>query len=258
MESYTVNLGRYFLFNIPIDLVLKIELWKNLKGSQVAKMIIPLPQNYPLTQTGTSDMVKLKGLFEAELSVISSSNRSWNLYQINTLQKQFGIAGKKAVSLNKFYNIAKSENLIITPEENLLFSGLGKRFICSGFPYILEYFNVNPDETLILLQASGGAVRTDNDRLRVQKYLQLGRNNIMQIYQNKYPEDFNETYIFFVKYSDLELAEALVSLENNERLIQYYTEAFGFQPLDYTSTETMMATTLSTFIYNCGSVEKLS
>ena len=74
----------------------------------------------------------------------------------------------------------------------------------------------------------------------------------MQTYQNKYPQDFNEIYFLLEKYSDLELAEALVSLENNEKLIQYYTDAFGFKPMDYISTETIMVTSVS----NCGSVEK--
>lgn len=175
MESYSVGLGTYNLFNTSIDLVLKITMWKNLKGNQVAKVTIPLPLNYPLTQTGTSSIVKSKGLFEAEINVITDKSISWYYYPIE-------VNTKRAVVLNKFYNVPKSENLEIIPEENLIFNGLGKRFICITFPYIIRFFNIDPNTTPIVLQASGGAIRTDNDRYRVQQYLALGRFNILQVY----------------------------------------------------------------------------
>ena len=213
MESYTVDLGTYNLSNVDIDLILKITLWRNLKGSQVAKMIIPLPLNYPLTQTGISDIVKLKGLFEAELNVITDKNMSWYYYPMSSIGNNI----KRVVVLNKFYNVSKSENLEITPEENFIFAGLGKRFICISFPYILKYFNIDSNVTPIVLQASGGAIRIDNDRYRVRKYLMSGRLNILQVYQSKYKKDFTDSKFLFDKYSDQELAEALVSLENNER-----------------------------------------
>lgn len=63
--------------------------------------------------------------------------------------------------------------------------------------------------------------------------------------------------MLFDKYSDQELAEALVSLENNEKLIGYYNTAFGFQQLDYTSMETKMATSLSTFLAHCADPVKI-
>ncbi len=258
MERHKVNLGRYILFNNQIDLVLRITLWRNLKGRQVVKMIIPLPRNYPLTAIGTSDIIKSKGLFKAKLFVITSKNTSWYFYPIDLINNLLGIVSKRGIVLDKFFNVAKSENILITPEESFIFNGLGKRFICIGFPYLIRYFNINPEETPIMLQASGGSIRKERDRLRVQQYSQLDRSNIMQIYQNSYPEDFHEMYELFVKYSDLELAEALVSLENNYKLIQYYSTAFGFLPITYISTETVMATLGSTFMYNCGIIRNLN
>jgi len=247
MESHSIDLGTYNLFNVPINLVLEIKLYKNFRGSQVAKAIIPLPLNYPLTQTGTSNIVKSKGLFEAEISVITDKNISWYYYPMDLIGNNI----KRVVVLNKFYNVPKSENLDITPEENLIFVGLGKRFICITFPYIVKFFNIDSNQTPIILQASGGAIRNDNDRFRVERYLKLGRLNILQIYQNKYREDFESSKILFNNYSDQELAEALVSLENNEKLIGYYSTVFGFRKLDYISMETKMATSLNTFLSNC-------
>lgn len=247
MESHTIDLGRSTLFNIPIDLILKIRLERDFEGRGSVRMTIPLPQNYPLTEVGTSKIVKLKGLFEVELFVIGPNNTNWYLYPMYLI----GPHNKRAIVLNKFYNIAKSENIKMSPEESFIFKGLGKKIICIGFPYLIKYFNINSDKIPIMLQASGGAVRNNNDKFQVQQYLVLGRDDIMQIYQTKYPEDFKETYFLFKRYSDLELAEALVSLENNENLIRYYTCTFGFQPITYISTETIMATSVSTFLNHC-------
>ena len=151
--------------------------------------------------------------------------------------------------MNKFYNVAKSENRIITPEENLVFAGLGKKFICIGFPYMINHFDINPNETLIILQASGGDIRTETDKYRVQQYVSLGTSNILQIYYNKYPEDFKNSNILLNKYSDLRLSE---------KLIQYYTAAFGFQPITYISMETIMGTLISIFLDNRRSTNHLS
>lgn len=251
MQSYIVNLGKYILFNIPIELNVRIDLRNSLRGPQVT-MMIPLPENYPSTAIGTSDIVRSKGLFEAELFLITSKNMSWTHYEMELVRNLLGINFSKAVLLDKFYNTAKVENIIITPEESVLLNGLGKRFICLGFSNLINYFDINPNEVPIVLEASGGTF-TDKDRLRAQQYLQLGRDQIEQIYQNKYPEDFNEAYINLPYFSDERLVEDLVVLENNERLIRYYTAAFGFQPITYISMGTIMATTVSTFVHNCRS-----
>lgn len=246
MENHIVYLGIYNLFNISIDLVLKIQLGKDNKSGQFLRMMIPLPENYPLTEVGTSEIVKSKGLFEVEFLIIGPRNKGWIYYQINSIE----VNTKRSIILNKFYNIAKSENIKITPEESFIFNGLGKTIISLGFPYLIKYFNIDLDKTPIVLEASGGAIRNDNDEFRIQQYLNLNRNDVMQTYKNKYPDDFDEMYEFLDKYSDLELAETLVSLENNHKLIQYYTSAFGFQPITYISTETLMSTLVSTFIKN--------
>jgi hypothetical protein len=247
MESHTINLGTYNLFNVNINLVLNIIF----KGNQVVRAIIPLPQNYPLTQSGISDMVKSRGLFEAEINIITNKSISWYYYPMDYCTTIVHRDVKRALVINKFYNIPKFENLEITDKENMIFNGLGRRLLCITFPYIVKYFNIDPKKTPIVLQASGGAIRNQNDRDRSLEYLKLGRLGILQVYQNKYPEDFESSKILFNEYSDQELAEALVSLENNEKLIGYYNTIFGFQQLDYISMETKMATSLNTFLSNC-------
>jgi hypothetical protein len=242
----TINLGK---FNCSFDLTLNI----NIRNNKI-NMNIPLPENYPLTNIGTSEIIKSKGLFTAEFLIISPNNRSWYSHLADNVNQLFNINSNSAVILNRFYNTAKVENIPTTPEEKLMLSGLGKKFICTGISYIVNYFDLNPDNTLILLQASGGTVTTDLDKLRSQEYLTLDRNSILKIYQDKYPEDFNSVSILFDKYSNADLADALVALENNERLIQYYIDGFGFQPLNYISMETMMGTILSIFLTNCNKI----
>ena len=247
METYTI--GTYNLFNTSITLMLELRFFKVLWDGEYnygVEMKIPLPANYPPTTIGTSQQIKNKGLFEARISFVIPNSSFWN--DIISLSDT---DPSSIISLDAFYNVGKFENIFITPEENLLFAGLGKRFLCLAFPHILDHCGIELEDTLIRLDASGGAIRNNNDRIRVQQYIPLSKNMILQIYQNKYPEDFENNYDLFEKYSDLELVEALVSLENNEKLIHYYTTAFGFEILDWISMATLMATSLEIFLAHC-------
>ena len=246
MESYSVDLGTYNLFNVSIDLIMIIEFTKMQIGYNEymfgAEMRIPLPENYPLTEVGTSEEVKSRGLFDSNIQLIDPKSNFGERLNITT---------SSTINLANFYNVAKERNIPITYEESVLFNGLGKRFICIAFPYIIDYFSLDPDDTTIVLQASGGSIRNDIDRLRIQKYILMGNNEIIQIYKTKYPEYFNYLISTNYKFSLEELVTLLVELENNEKLVHYYTMAFGFEPITYISPDRLMATKLTTFLRNC-------
>lgn len=259
-NAYTVNLGGYTLYDTPIELTVKIEF-----SNDGAKMMIPLPKNYPLTTVGTSKIIKSKGLFIAEIFVMSLEDDDWNSYfpahdwetARTAAREQFGVTTGSHILLDAFYNIAKNENIAITPEEELIFKGLGRKFICTVFPYVVNYFNLDPNSTLIFLQAKGipfdsdvDPIKTEYDRAKFQHYLTLDMNTILSIYKEKYPEEFEIMYGYLMT-GPQSAAHSLVLHEINQRLIQYYTVTYGFQPLTHISLGTIMAATVSTFLGNC-------
>jgi hypothetical protein len=259
-NAYIVNLNKYTISGTPIELTIRIEFSKG-----GAKMIVPLPKNYPPTTVGTSRIIKSKGLFIAEVFVMPLEDNDWNDYfpvhdwetARIAVREQFGIATGSHILLDKFYNIAKDENIPITHEEELMFKGLGRKFICLAFPYVISYFNLNPSSTLIFLQAKGipfntniDPIKTEIDRKKLQYYLTLDMNKILTLYKEQYPEEFEINYEYLA--SGLEpAAHSLVLHEINQRLIQYYNATYGFQSLTHISLATIMATTVSTFLGNC-------
>jgi hypothetical protein len=207
---------------------------------------MPLPINYPNTEIGTSSEIKKEGLFYAHINLLSQGDS----YAIMT-QDVLGVNAGMVISLNSFYVLPKTKNIRMTYEESIIFNGIGKKSLCSCFPYVLRYFNINIDNTLIFLEASGGSVKTTVDEDRVNRYSELNRNKILDIYKAKYPESFAYDYDILIKKSNRDLIKTLVSLENNEKLIKYYENNFGFQRLEHISLFTPMATSLSMFLDGC-------
>lgn len=237
MGSFTVN-------GVKIDLILTIKIVED-----KVNMIIPLPENYPNTFLKTSKVLN-EGLFTASLSIISSENSDWLEFLLNT-RDSFGLVNGSGLALHSFYIIPRLYNLETTIEENIMLSGLGKRAICAAFPYIIHKLGLHPYNTIILLEASGGSISTSDDQARVNRYLFMGRDNIMNLYQFDYPGAFAEDYQNLITYSLMDLAHNLVGVENNQNLVNYYSQAYGFIPLSHPSDHTLMGTVLSQFIGHC-------
>ena len=135
-------------------------------------------------------------------------------------------------------------NIKATVDESLMLSGLGKKTICIGFPYMIDFYDLSLS-TPIVLTADGGQVRTTEDKKRVRQYASYDKNELLNLYKTKYPYDY-------VKEENFNLLEhKLVSLENNERLVHYYEEAFGFKRLSLHIGGALMQTLLSTFMHHC-------
>jgi hypothetical protein len=241
-----INLGRYIISNVSVDLILRIEFI-----NQSVKLSIPLPKNYPQTVIGKSNIVKSDGLFYSWINKLNSESPDWEYFLLS--EELFEMIVSNAILLKEFYLVPRDENIYMTPEEEFMLRGLGKRSLCIAFPYIINYLDINPNDTFILLQASGGKIRTESDMARIKQYESLGKDFILTTYRNKYPKSFYEEYEFMIehKYSDFDLARTLVILENNEKLINYYRIAFGFQSITHISMETKMTTLLSKLLFYC-------
>lgn len=239
----SISMGSYMVNNVCVDLSLMIEI-----DQMLITIVIPLPCNYPKTEMALS-RVRGEGLFTASLSVIAD-NRGWMDHLI-LARRAYGLAYGAGLALHGFYIIPRLYNIVTTNEEDSILSGLGKRAICAVIPYIAENLHINHDNTLILLEASGGQVTTLEDQRRVSNYVDIGRIGILNIYANQYSEAFRIDFDDLVTYSDQDLATSLVELENNEKLITYYIKTYGFLPLTHISMGTLMGTLLSTFVNYC-------
>ncbi len=240
--STSINMGSYMINNTMVNLLLRVDI----TNDQIY-LIIPLPDKYPQTQLKIRK-IKDEGLFTASLSIISSD--SW-LEHLQYARRILGPQYANGIALHGFYVIPRLYNVPTTSEEDIMLSGLGKRSICAAVPFIIEKLKLNPSNTLILLEASGGEVTTAEDRMRANNYVSMERNDLTQLFQSKYPEAFNYEYEDLMKYSNMNLAKYLVETENNQGLINYYINTYGFTPLTFPSAYTLMGTLLSTFVGHC-------
>jgi hypothetical protein len=161
------------------------------------------------------------------------------------------LKSKEALILKDFRNTYVNENTPLQDDEKMIYKGLGKKILCIGIPHIIDYFKLDPNNTLMLLDAQGGTIRTEEDSDKVLHYFTKGKNFILDLYNKKYPEDYTVMKEFLLESQVEDLAEELVSLENNEKLIKYYKNNLGFLQLTYTSNSTSMGTKLSEVIKAC-------
>ncbi len=242
--DHSINMGTYTISGVSIKLILKIEI----KGNSV-DIMIPLPTNYPTTKVKMTKVLN-EGLFTASLSIISEENPGWLDFLTNT-RNVFHLPHGDGIALHSFYVIPRLYNIMTTTEENIMLSGLGKRAICAAFPYIINKLNINPYNTVILLEASGGIISTPGDQERINRYLLMGKRDLLNLYQINYPGAYAEDYEDLINYSPLEIARTLVEIENNKNLVTYYTNTYGLIPLSHESNHTLMGTILSSFMGYC-------
>lgn len=241
-----INLEQYWVSGTLIELELQIILDQN-----NVKMKVSLPENYPETEIVKSHWLRKSGLIYADFNLINPSNSSWDYYLAREVNKIFNIKSKNALILKDFRNMSIEENLSLQDDEIIINKGLGKKILCIGMPYIIDYFKLDPDNTLILLDAQGGAVRKKEDTDKVLQYFTEGRDFMFDLHNKKFSEDYSVMKQFLLKKQNDYLAERLVSLENNENLINYYNKSLGFTQLTYTSKSTLMGTKLSEMIKSC-------
>lgn len=241
-EIYTLEIGKYVIHNVDVNLVATIQ-FKRL----TVVITLPLPINYPLTAIGTSPIVKKEGLFRAMISVISSDDQSW-MEVVNLAQQRLNIQSTSAIALNSYYVIPRLHNIELTGDELVPLSGLGRKVLCLSMFYITNKFMLQPYTTIIVLEASGAKISSFEDVAKINYYLNLPRNDVLDIYRRKYPELYNSGYGMKTVGG---IANLLVLLENNADLVNYYKYYLGLKQLSHSSLETLMGTTLDNMLNHC-------
>lgn len=240
-----IPLGIYHIENRFVELNVNIH-DETQDGAVKFSIHVPLPSNYPLTKIGMSPNIQEEGLFYALISFIGDDKYGW-IEKFALAQEILETNATYGVVLHAFYNIVKKYHIQQTFEESLIFRGFGKKILCLALRNILDYVNIDPQDTLILLEASGGTFDTSN----IAYYMSLGRDNMLNVFKDSYPDYFNEMYSSsFQSEPDITIAESLAMTKSNEALIRYY-KSFGFEQLSYTSEATFMGNLLSNVLEFC-------
>lgn len=140
--------------------------------------------------------------------------------------------------LNHFYVYPRVSGIKLEPSELEAFSGFGTRTLCFILHLIDQAYHpsafTNPSKTMVLLEASGGAIRTEQDRELVQRLVSSG------------------------EVPSSEEAEALVIQKNQDKLVSFY-QALSFRIVpenDPENLEVLMWTDLTSLLHICTRVSR--
>jgi hypothetical protein len=122
-----------------------------------------------------------------------------------------GVEARKMVVLDQFYLGAKHESVdpnTLLDSEIRMFGGMGKKVLCLALRLLTSYFqeDIVHNNTLMILEASGGGIRTAADKEEVKRLTKMGISKSR--------------------------ARERVSAQNNHKLVKYYTNVLGFQNID--------------------------
>lgn len=278
-------LKKYIIRGIEIDLYIKFKLRRNIRNNGYNLEIkIPFPKNYPLTELKES----LNELFEAliiiydtdmdpfkpiedtdeeddeedddeeddlgDISIEEDTEALHNtsLEHFDRIKEMLEMGHiENIIYIEAFYILSRKNNIRERPEERLMLRGLGKTAICKVFNEILttKFQNISELNSVVLLDAGGGGVITDEDFVRYDKYSLMDKNDVLELLKNNYPEYYEEE---FQDYNDTwDIPLTLVSLENNKNLAAYYANTFGFKVVTFHSLFTPMVVPLYTYLEKC-------
>jgi hypothetical protein len=163
----------------------------------------------------------------------------------------------------------------MTSEEKMAFGGLGKKVMCLMFNLISGRFPLNPERTLVVLEASGNVRSRSNSSLREVEIMNMDKDSLIRLVE-KYNilqlDGFSE---MFKKKEDRELFNAssntwkglsknklantltyfILNYEDNLILADYYNRNYGFNIVyDMSFSHILMATNVSTILRYCKSI----
>jgi hypothetical protein len=240
------------IYDLPI--IYKYTLYKN-----IFTVIIPIPENYHKTKLYyhliENDEPLAEINFEINTDKLYDDNDEIinpfieeNINNIKT-QRYFRNHFKKETKrkvhyLHRFYVNTNYSQASIEEKQSL--KGIGKEMLCFCMNKCLENNFILKNDAIILL-ASGGVCheeysKNDND------------SDILLLY-NKYPIALSN-YLKFVKLKNIKinnksLKNLICKLQDNEKLVKYYT-LYGFQLVNDTiNGEDLMISTIQKLIDNC-------
>jgi hypothetical protein len=163
----------------------------------------------------------------------------------------------------------------MTKEEISKFGGIGKKVFCIMLNLITSKFPLNPERTLVVLEASGNVRSRSNSVLRESEIMNMDKDSLIQLVENygilhldgfsdmfKKKEDkllFNSSSNSWKSLSRQKIANVLtyfiINYEDNLILAGYYNRNYGFDIVyDRSFSHILMAAKVSTILRYCSNI----
>lgn len=215
----TLDFEKKIIENVEILLQLEISFeYDKISNEWYVKCLVPIPKNYPKTNVYLHLIKKQSELAKISLTIFFKKslypyNHIFKLEEIQNLNtdKIFNnIILINSFNVNIFGLKEKLDtdvfdyNFILPTESEKTFKGIGKKILFVLLDIIKQKINLLYDKTLIILEASGGTIRNEEDIIKIKKLISQDGMNIFK-------------------------AECQINLQNNEKLINYYQDGIGFK-----------------------------
>jgi len=266
------------LTKIEIDKkIIDLEIDVDLEDTRIEARVF-LPTNYSNTVLG--DKYRDREIF---LLAFSIYNKDKSGTEIEKYSRELKIlledVETHCIFIHEFYFYPKLYDVQMTNEEKISFSGLGKKVMCLMFNLIATKFPLNPDKSLVVLEASGNVRSRNNSDLRENEIMAMDKKSLIALVEKygilelqgfsnmfKVKEDarqFNSSTNEWKNLSRKKLAKSLtyfiLNYEDNLILAGYYNRNYGFSIVcDRNLSHILMATNLSTIIKYCNPIPRTS
>lgn len=262
------------LTSIVIEgVAIDLEVTVDLEASRIEARVF-LPTNYPITVLG--DKYRAREIFQLAFSIYNKGRKDTEIEKYSDRLKGLleGI-DKHCIFIHEFFFYPKLSDTEMTGGEKMAFGGLGKKVMCVMFNLISNRFPLNPERTLVVLEASGNVrSRSNSDRREaeimdmdrdsliglVEKYGILQLDGFLEMFKKKEDRElFNASSNSWKGLSKKKLANTLtyfiLNYEDNLILAGYYNRNYGFDIVyDRGLSHILMATNVSTILRYCKSI----
>jgi hypothetical protein len=262
------------LTSILIDgRVIDLEVTVDLEASRIEARVF-LPTNYPITVLG--DKYRDREIFLLAFSLYNKDKKGTEIEKYSELLK--GLledVDKHCIFIHEFFFYPKLSDVEMTSEEKVSFGGLGKKVMCLVFNLISNRFPLNPERTLVVLEASGNVRSRSNSSLREAEIMNMDKDSLIRLVEKYNILQLHGFSEMFKKKEDRELFNAssnswkglsknklantltyfILNYEDNLILAGYYNRNYGFNIVyDMSVSHILMATNVSTILRYCKSI----
>lgn len=252
------------------DKELHLEITVDLEASRIEARVF-LPSSYPNTVLG--DKYRDREIFILVFSIYNKDRRGTELEKYS--EKLHGLleaVDSHIIFIHEFFFYPKLSDTEMTSDEKIAFGGLGKKVMCTMFTLVSERFPLNPERTLVVLEASGNVKsRSDSDK-REEEIMNMDKDSLIQLVENygilkldgfgdmfKRKEERNMFTNGSNSWKGLSkkrmantLSYFIINYEDNLILAGYYNRNYGFDIVyDRSFSHILMATNVSTILRYC-------
>ncbi len=252
---------------------LHLEVTVDLEADKIEARVL-LPSNYPQTVLG--DKYRGRDIFLLAFSIYNKDRRGTEIEKYSDqLQELLEAVEKHIIFIHEFFFYPKLSDTEMTSDEKMTFGGLGKKVMCTMFNLVSTKFPLNPERTLVVLEASGNVRSRSNSDKREKEVMNMDKDSLIQLVEQygilqlegfgdmfKRKEErelFTSSSNSWKDLSRKKMANTLsyfiINYEDNLILAGYYNRNYGFDIVyDRSLCHILMATNVSTMLRYCNTL----